>query len=699
MSNSLHITPKAVPYYALNVREPFKELSTKQRLYAHYMLQASWAGFSVCAKQVSPESHSIINSLFELFSSQPSVQAFREMVKQHGVATYDEEEFDAFLDYAAMVYTNAGNYRAFGDSKIIPSCKPNTIKKMFELADVPLPNKLLEEMYDLYESKRTLDFPPAGISAYYSPNITKEDALLANEYLSMKGIEGTNTRVMKNDQTGALEIRIAAATIQTPEPEVFQDRQITLYYGDFHEEMARVVKALKSARMWVENSTQMRMLDHYIRHFELGRVEDHKEAQRHWVQDLGPTVETNLGFIESYRDPSGVRAEWEGFVSIVNKKQSKKYAALVNMAPNFIPLLPWGKEFEKDTFTSPDFTSLDIVGFASSGIPAGICIPNYDDIRQSEGFKNVYLNNVVNAFNTNEKMLHISDADWALFKEYFMDAISINVGLHELLGHGTGKLFMQFENGTKNFDENTIDPISLEKVKTFYRPGDTFGTVFGGIGNAYEECRAEAVALFLGTNPDVLRIFNVVTPEAQRRAIHVLWLNMIRAGLVGLEYYSPETQQWGQPHMRARFAILITLLHWKPAMPLVKMYKHETEGVRIEIDPKRIETEGREAIGKLLLNLCVNKALANAERGIQYFENLTKVSNEFVLQRDVIMKFRKPHKQFVQPHTVLIPKRRPSEIAKDPSASPIDEVQLVEFKGSVEGAIEAMVFRHNDIPL
>jgi dipeptidyl-peptidase III len=85
------------------------------------------------------------------------------------------------------------------------------------------------------------------------------------------------------------------------------------------------------------------------------------------VKDVGPIVESYIGFIETYVDPYGARAEWEGFTAIVDKALSAKYEVLVNGASELIKVLPWGKDYEVDVFRKPDFTALEIVTFATGG--------------------------------------------------------------------------------------------------------------------------------------------------------------------------------------------------------------------------------------------------------------------------------------------------------------------------------------------
>lgn len=116
----------------------------------------------------------------------------------------------------------------------------------------------------------------------------------------------------------------------------------------------------------------------------------------------------------------------EGFAATVNLERTRTFGALVDGAESMIPKLPWTEDFEKDKFLSPDFTSLEVLSFAGSGIPAGINIPNYDDIRQSEGFKNVSLGNVLSAKAPNEKIPFIAEKDLEIYQRYRDEAFEVS---------------------------------------------------------------------------------------------------------------------------------------------------------------------------------------------------------------------------------------------------------------------------------
>ena len=222
------------------------------------------------------------------------------------------------------------------------------------------------------------------MSNYYpdSPDITKGEIEEIGEFLEKKGLLPENTRLRKTSR--GFEVLIASALLKPP-PEgsdsgadtswTLEDgRTVSLVFGDHQEEMAKIALQIKKAGLHAANDTQKHLMDSYAKSFGTGSLLAFKESQKLWVKDLGPEVESNIGFVETYRDPAGVRGEWEGFAAMVNKERTQAFKKLVDAAPSMISKLPWSKDFEKDVFTPPDFTSLEVLSFCSSGVPAGINI-------------------------------------------------------------------------------------------------------------------------------------------------------------------------------------------------------------------------------------------------------------------------------------------------------------------------------------
>ena len=531
-----------------------------------------------------------------------------------------------------------GNYKSFGDSKFVPKVSKSTFKKIIHagsayLAATSQVSELLSLVLDAIFSLTPREVQlglgaDEGVSTYYSSNITKDDVKLVARFMEERKLSPYNTRLFKTGNN-KYNLRIASARNATGTDKYadgdfkFEDATITVSHGDYGAIMERISKNLAAAREHAANEEQVAMLTKYIDSFSGGSIDDHKDGSRHWIRDKGPVVESYIGFIESYRDPFGVRGEWEGFVAVVNKATSAKFSELVAAAERMLPLLPWDATFEKDAFLRPDFTSLEVIAFGSSGIPGGINIPNYDDIRQDEGFKNVSLGNVLSARDMTQRVSFLADDDQDVFRKFVMPSFEVQVGLHELLGHGSGKLFTKDAEGKANFDESIVNPITEKPIASWYEAGQTWDSVFSTIASSYEECRAECVGVFLCVNEEVLKIFGHEGEEGNQ-IVYANWLSMACAGLLSLMFYNPKTKQWGQAHMRARYAILQVMIQ-SGAVELVGVDAVTNEtvaaarkdvgdasgksecGVYVRLHEDKIRSHGVPAIGNFLAKLQIYK--------------------------------------------------------------------------------------------
>jgi dipeptidyl-peptidase-3 len=115
-----------------------------------------------------------------------------------------------------------GNYRSFGDNKIIPGLSKESlwavIKSSTAYHNDPVSVKTIwqgcaEAIYSLGSSERELAFPPNGKTSYYSPNCSQEDAEFVQEFMTDKNISPYNTRLFKRpsqDGKVAYELRLAS---------------------------------------------------------------------------------------------------------------------------------------------------------------------------------------------------------------------------------------------------------------------------------------------------------------------------------------------------------------------------------------------------------------------------------------------------------------------------------------------------------
>lgn len=335
-------------------------------------------------------------------------------------------------------------------------------------------------------------------------------------------------------------------------------------------------------------------------------------------------------------------------MAVVNREMSLKFSSLVSNAEHLLTLLPWGKGFEKDKFLKPDFTSLDVLTFAGSGIPAGINIPNYDDIRQTQGFKNVSLGNVIPATYQSAVTPFLSESDADLLKKWRVPAFELQVGLHELLGHGSGKLLYQEEPGKFNFPDSLLDPITGKPPNSFYEKGDTYDSCFGPLSSTYEECRAEAVGLYLSLEPEILKIFGHEGEQAEE-VLYVNWLSLVWAGAgKGLEMWEPG-RGWLQAHAQARFVLARVLIE----AGVVKVTQPSEGDLLVTLDRSAIKTTGKEAISNFLLKLQIYKATADLKKATELYNHYAEVSEPWLSWRSIVLAKKQPRKMFVQANTVL----------------------------------------------
>lgn len=177
-------------------------------------------------------------------------------------------------------------------------------------------SKCKNSIYILTQRTQNLGIGEEGITSYFSENCTQDDLDRVKEWMKLKKMDAYLCRTFKTEKNGHKTYEIILASVEKGEkegitmpPEEYNGDTFIVTRGDFSGLLDQINKNLVEAKKYAANENQEQMIDYYIKSFAEGNLEAHKDGSRYWIKDIGPVVETNIGFIFRYRDPARVRGK------------------------------------------------------------------------------------------------------------------------------------------------------------------------------------------------------------------------------------------------------------------------------------------------------------------------------------------------------------------------------------------------------
>lgn len=408
MPECVKTAPTPLVVAQMKVGTLFETLSEREKRYAHYMARAAWLGARVILEQVSPEATAIFGFILEVHKT--CAGDWLALADKLGI---EHDEITAFLDYAATFLSNIGNFYGRGGKKFVPNISQETLSKLASTSSTATNFRESMGVALLMDSPYSLGYPSDSAQSQYYPDgpqrMTEKQILAVSKLMEQRNLWPENTR-LQHAQGNIINILQTSVQMDDQPKVVAVDfeiesgtrYQIRLKRGDFAPILCRICEELRQAVSYTKDDKQRTIIRKYIESLETGNLEAYRESQRLWVTDVTPRVEHIFGFVEPYRDPAGIRAEFEALVGIENPEETRLLQRLVDHSNTYIKKLPWAKgqtdnngkgPFEKSLFEPPSFASINTLVYCSTILFDGINLPNYNDIRDSHGFKNVLIAN------------------------------------------------------------------------------------------------------------------------------------------------------------------------------------------------------------------------------------------------------------------------------------------------------------------
>lgn len=482
----------------------FEQLTLKQKKLVYYLSEAALTGRDILWDQ---------NGKYNL-----RIRKALEGIYTHYRGDREAADFKAFTVYLKRVWFSNGIHHHYGCEKFVPGFSETFFCSAF--ADIPTDELPLAEGQTreaLCELLVPVIFDPevmpkrvnqadgedlirTSACNYYGEGVTQAEAEAF--YTAMKKendpcpvMYGMNSRLVKKNND-LQEIVWKSGSLYGPAIE-------------------RVIYWLEKATEVAENEKQAGVIRKLIEFYRNGDLKTFDEYTILWVQETEAQVDFTNGFTESYGDPLGLKASWEGIANFKDTVATARTEKLSANAQWFEDHSPVDARFKKAVCKGVSAKVIKAAMLGGDLYPAsaiGINLPNSNWIRAAHGSKSVTIENITEAYDMAShgngfNAEFVIDAPTSkIMDDYLYITDMLHTDLHECLGHASGKLL----------------------------PG-VDGDALKENGSALEEARADLFALYYLADPKLLELGILDNPDAYKAEYYKYMLNGLMTQLNRIE--------------------------------------------------------------------------------------------------------------------------------------------------------------------
>ena len=502
--------------------ESFQKLSSRQQALTYWLAQASIA--------IDP-----------IIYDQNSIWGLRQKRLLEGIVSSTASAHPKIVSFAKLFWANRGNHHDQTAQKFLPEFTFDEFKAAagealrkgafgkpaYGLAPIGTEAELNRELETLRSSLFDPNFQPSITAKSPQGKLDILQASANNFYnglnladlANFREAHPLNSRLVKGDSGKLVEEIYRAGT---PDGKIPAGR-----YAPF---LKKAIEYLEKARSYAEPG-QEPVIAALIRYYQTGEPADWLHFGALWVGN-NPPVDFANGFIEVYRDARAAKGTSQSFVSITDERLNQLMVKLAANAQYFEDHAPWLPQYKKQGVKPPMAKAVETVvetgDFHATTI--GDNLPNENEIREKYGTKSFLFTGSsrslrqAQGFGALEEFAATPE-EVAIGKKYGEEAADLMTALHEIIGHGSGKLNPKFQAGTESL------------LKEYY--------------STMEEARADLMALWNITDPKLRELGVVSSPEVAK----AMYYSAVRVGLTQLQRI-PKGDTIEEDHQRNRQMIV-----------------------------------------------------------------------------------------------------------------------------------------------